>query len=169
MTPHEAFFATYGGQVTFYKDDVACAEDCFGQYDWIGEEGTAGIRVYTNANITWEGAGHRWAVHEMGHFFEARVNGYLGNNHIRNRLGNHDAITRRGVDNDVRLYGFADFRYGWQQSPQATTGEEFADMFLGWTYNRWETRNGVVVGQGVQRSAFMEMNMSLWVTVAAGN
>jgi hypothetical protein len=45
--------------------------------------------------------------------------------------------------------------YGtWQQSHQDTTSENFADMFLGWTYAEWEKSSA-----GVYRGGFM----TLWM------
>jgi hypothetical protein len=71
------------------------------------------------------------------------------------------------VDDDVALTGFAGPRYNWQQSPSGAVGEEFADMFLGWTYNRWETnRDGTLSREGQLRADWMAARMPLWVNVA---
>ena len=76
-------------------------------------------------------------------------------------LGADTTISRRGLDNDDYSYGFAGRLYGWQQSPEATTGEEFADMFLGWNYNQWAPsidRGFYTVGQA--RANFMDRHMA---------
>ena len=115
------------------------------------------------------------ATHEMGHYFEARVNDILGVNSVRNTLGkyaNEDLplnirIPRRGGDNDEVKYGFADTTYIWQFSDLATTGEEYADMFLGWNYNQWEMRddNSGFTDLGQARSSFMERYMAPWIAL----
>jgi hypothetical protein len=44
---------------------------------------------------------------------------------------------------------------------QTDTWEEFADMFVGWTYGTWSTG-----GAGTQRSNFMNHHMPMWVNLA---
>lgn len=81
-------------------------------------------------------------------------------------LGKDTSILRRGADNDVRTYGFADTRWGWQQSQEANrTGEEFADMFLGWNYNQWDpiTDEDFYIGQA--RANFMNRYMPSWIAM----
>jgi hypothetical protein len=57
--------------------------------------------------------------------------------------------------------------FTWQQSYAlaGSTSEEFADQFLGWTYNTWET--GTSVGgfseAGSNRSYWMNNNMPGWI------
>lgn len=168
LTSREAFLYFYGGRVLFYKTGTANGT-AYGKYEYIGAPvNRSGIKVYTAANITSPNTGYRWATHEMGHFFEARVNDIRGWGHVRNTLENTDNIPRRGTDNNVNTYGFAGTRYGWQQSPEATAAEEFADMFLGWNYNRWEMDpvNGddlSVLGQA--RSDFMSRYMASWIAL----
>jgi hypothetical protein len=43
---------------------------------------------------------------------------------------------------------------GWQQNRNPGAGEVFADMFLGWTYNRWGDNDA-----GAARARYMEANM----------
>jgi hypothetical protein len=174
LTTREAFLYFYGGPVPFYKTGTRNGT-AYGKYDWIGSPvNRAGIKVYTAANITSPSAGYRWATHELGHFFEARVNGIQGNSYVRNTLGVYAdedlpanvRIPRRGLDNNERSYGFAGFRYGWQQSLEATTGEEFADMFLGWNYNQWEDNvKNIDYGVGQARENFMNRYMASWIAL----
>jgi hypothetical protein len=92
---------------------------------------------------------------------------------VRNTLGTYAdedlpsdiRIPRRGLDNNKKSYGFAGPRYGWQQSPEATTGEEFADMFLGWNYNRWEMKGDDISQLGQARSNFMNRYMAAWIAL----
>ena len=90
----------------------------------------------------------------------------MGDNYVRNQLGKDPDIPRRGLNNHEESYGFAGTRWGWQQSPEATTGEEFADMFLGWNYNEWENdpdSRHYVVGQA--RSNFMNRHTAFWIAL----
>jgi hypothetical protein len=70
-----------------------------------------------------------------------------------------------GDDDDERNYGFAGEFAGWQQSQQATVGEEFADMFIGWNYNKWEANpSDQDYRLGQARATFMESHMKWWIT-----
>jgi hypothetical protein len=54
----------------------------------------------------------------------------------------------------------------WQKSHSGLSGEEFADMGIGWTYNRWETsRAGGWSDDGRARANFMSDHMALWLSV----
>jgi RHS repeat-associated protein len=159
-SPREAFLTIYGGTITFNKTGTECAEGCYGR--WSGSNNT--INVYNNSYdkneageydfskslITSPSTGHRWAVHELGHGFEAKVNNVLGSNDIRDNLPAH--LANRD--------GFAGPAYGWQQSECAIdcNGEIFADMFLGWTYGQWDTGDYVQAGQA--KANFMANTMS---------
>ncbi|MBE2224442.1 MAG: RHS repeat-associated core domain-containing protein, partial [Anaerolineae bacterium] len=175
LTYIKAFLYFYGKPVLFYKTGTVNGDnaEAYGMYGTT--PGGRGINVYRVAKITAEAYGYRWATHEMGHYFEARVNDILGVNSVRNTLGkyaNEDLplnirIPRRGGDNDEVKYGFADTTYIWQFSDKATTGEEYADMFLGWNYNQWEMRddNSGFTDLGQARSSFMERYMAPWIAL----
>jgi hypothetical protein len=63
--------------------------------------------------------------------------------------------------------GFHGTEFPWQQAVyQVGSGsEDFADSFLGWTYNRWELDDsGVLSPAAVARSSFMTVNMSEWLS-----
>jgi hypothetical protein len=71
-------------------------------------------------------------------------------------------------NDDPNPQGFAGPRYNWQQSASGAPGEEFADMFIGWTYNRWETDpHGSLTVPGGSRADWMAAHMPLWVDLAA--
>ncbi len=173
LRPSEAFLAYYGKPALFYK--TGDLKTYYGEYIGLNADNlpTPRINVYKynlDGTVGYyfdrPNFGYRWATHELGHYFEARINGILGTNYVRDDvLGKDTTITRRGLDNDTRSYGFAYFRYGWQQSPQSTTGEEFADMFLGWNYNQWapSTDRDYLVGQA--RSNFMDRHMAPWIAL----
>jgi hypothetical protein len=52
-----------------------------------------------------------------------------------------------------------------QTGATAQNSEEFADMFLGWVFNRWETKgNGDFTDAGKARSKRMDQHMRAWIT-----
>jgi hypothetical protein len=162
-SPSETFRAVYGGTVTFHKTGTDGCPDkvCYGE--WVGNNK---INVYTdiydkdgNSKIPSEWAGSRWAAHELGHGFEAKVNHILGVEHIRNNLP-ADIANRNG---------FAGPHPGWQQSTCTIdcNGEIYADMFVGWTYNRWEMDAGILTNAAELKANYMTTNMAVWIDIVA--
>ncbi len=169
ISAQDAFLLVYGGSVTYYKTGTACGGDgCYGE-----AQDERLIHVYTDAgsNIPNDSTGKRWAVHELGHAFEIRVNNGAKAAglttvccYARNSLGRDTTIIRRDLNVNVGEspnHGFAGPAYGWQQSPVASTGEELADMYLGWVFGQWEAST-----QGDARSSFMTNHMSGWISLA---
>ncbi|MGB4950181.1 MAG: RHS repeat-associated core domain-containing protein [Rhizobiaceae bacterium] len=164
---NSSFFEVYGGTVTFHKTGTDGCPDkvCYGE--WAGNNQ---INVYTDiynkddqgnfttSKIPAEWAGHRWAVHELGHGFEAHVNTALGDtNHIRDNL----------PANVANREGFAGSFPGWQQSECAIAcnGEIFADMFVGAIYGQWDT--GEYLSEGIAKANYMTTNMSTWISAVS--
>lgn len=122
------------------------------------------VHVYTdiydeggNSKIPRQSTGARWAVHELGHAFESRINGKVGTwGYVRSQL----------PDNVLNRDGFAGGFPGWQQSRVISRGEIFADMFVGWSYGQWDT--GEYLSEGRAKANFMTTNMSIWIDIAAG-
>ena len=56
---------------------------------------------------------------------------------------------------------------GWQRRLSGYNGaeEHFADMFLGWVYNKWEIdpTTGQLTQMGASRSSFMNLHMREWI------
>jgi hypothetical protein len=110
-------------------------------------------------------------VHELGHAFKWLLYNKTGID-VYTELGNwrtnhpnypdRPTFTGSGVGG---YYGFASAQnvFTWQQSLSGDDNEEFADQFLGWTFNRWERSP-----DGQFRSDMMASNMPLWVNQAAG-
>lgn len=99
-------------------------------------------------------------MHELGHAFEARVNGKIGTwGYVRSHL----------PDNVLNRDGFAGTFPGWQQSENDGRGEIFADMFVGWTYGQWETNpfTGALTNNAALKVNFMTTNMSGWIGAAS--
>jgi hypothetical protein len=97
-------------------------------------------------------------VHELGHAFGQQW---------YNADGTYDPSGPYGqIDDDLLLNeaGFAQNPtaypqsavYLWRQHPgDMSSSEIFADMFLGWTYNTWDSDD-------IGRGAFMEQHMRIW-------
>jgi hypothetical protein len=100
--------------------------------------------------------GYRWATHELGHGFESKIN-----NVIPTKKDVRDLIP----ENTANRSGFAGPFNGWQQSDRETRGEIFADMFLGWTYDRWEEEDGRLTDPAALKADFMNQNMPSWIAL----
>jgi RHS repeat-associated protein len=165
-SPRSAFLEVYGGSVTFHKTGQSCtaatgATSCLAQV-----QTSRMVHVYTNiydsngnSRIPGPNTSDRWAVHELGHAFESRVNGRIGTwGHVRSQL----------PDNTLNRNGFASGFPGWQQSRENTRGEIFADMFVGWSYGQWETNpfTGALTNDAALKADFMTTNMSVWIDSA---
>ncbi len=167
LTSREAFLLVYGGTVRF---------------NHMGREATNGIRGLTNGRndidvysggITYP---VHWAIHELGHAFNHAIGG-VGDDMLLASRAKYDIPIRTGYSADDQ-FGFAGTHsphFLWQHSTAANdAGEEFADMMIGWAYNRWELREGIahppystvwsLAGQG--RSNFMADNMALLLSLA---
>ncbi|MCZ7670549.1 MAG: RHS repeat-associated core domain-containing protein [Chloroflexi bacterium] len=103
-------------------------------------------------------SGYRWATHELGHYFEWRVNDIMGSSFVRNQLPT-EILNRRG---------FVGVFPGWVQStcdpPTACRGEIFADMFLGWNYETWDTRKAFLADVKAKID-FMDQYMAPWIAL----
>jgi RHS repeat-associated protein len=153
ITARRAFLLVYGGPVHFVRKSFECAEGCFGR-----SISTQEIWVYQNAVVRDE----RFIVHELGHGFENALGAITGSKPPRATLARIQSsdpnFPNRFVTGQEPPYGFAGPFPGWQQSRDESAGEEFADMYIGWTYNTWHQGSA-----GRQRASFMSTNMPLWV------
>ena len=74
----------------------------------------------------------------------------------------YDPLLVRG-SNSGSAYGFASANNSrvWVQNPATTASEVFADQFLGWVTNTWETNpDGSWTAQGTARAEWMNTNMT---------
>ncbi len=163
-SPEEMFTQAFG-TVTFNRNAGNCeGGTCWG-YANHPVNGT--IQVYAQ-NV---GHGHytaQNAAHELGHIFDrrtgdqARANLATANITYVNERGRINTITT-GVN---RIQdGFAtqgDMPTTWQQNPARKSGEEFADMFLGWAYNHFANN-----AAGAARFHWMSTNMAEWIAQAS--
>ena len=180
----DAFLRVYGGPVTFRRVSYGCPEKC-----WGISLGPQLIRVYSGTVVL---NNPKFIVHELGHSFESAVTPLVSiaprvklqaaqdaNPAFPNRIANQQVVDENGdpvfddAGNPVMqvprdyLGGFAGTRFGWQQSADHRPGEEFADMFIGWTYSQWERNaDGQLSHAGRLRSDFMADNMPFWAWMA---
>lgn len=156
ISARTAFLDVYGGAVKFIRKSFGCAEECFGRTISARE-----IWVYQNGAVN----DTRFIVHELGHAFENALQEIVGHKPPRATLANiqsnDSTFPNRFVAGQASPYGFAGQFPGWQQSQQADAYEEFADMYIGWTFNKWDEGSA-----GRQRANFMSHYMPLWVDMA---
>jgi hypothetical protein len=164
----------YGGAIKFTKSDDVCSS-CGAVTHWNGSE------IYVNSKYE---LGTKAAVHELGHAFAYKVAAIYdpesfavaGNSYVANQLAAAIPNGRR-VPGSFENYGFAESvnapNRNWHQADPTQVGsvdEEFADMFLGWTYGQWETdSNGGLSSLGQQRANFMSTNVSTWFSALSAN
>jgi hypothetical protein len=161
----ESAFLNAFGEMTFGK----CGEGHYKGYSCDGFGLTVSEheiilgQFYSNPNVE-----TRLVVHELGHAFYNGL-GY-GGAPFDGKL--QTCINPASIDGSSCLgrptfysgdpidpfYGFAgggsDWQFGYYNTDQYW--EIFADMFLGWVYDRWGVGNG-----GVNRSTFMDTFMSV--------
>jgi hypothetical protein len=174
-TPTEAFRDTFGVSKDHPLNIDRCPE---GLCTAVGYTYTS-TQIYFTDKMFYSGKDGmektiHLVIHELGHSFNGHMTNLFGAEaapyHMLSATQANDPRFPDRVDNDSRLVGFAGPRYNWQQSGSGAPGEEFADMFLGWTYNRWETfPNGSLNRAGRGRSEWMASHMPLWVNVVTSN
>ena len=119
-------------------------------------------------------------VHELGHAFDHKL-GEIPRSTLEATWSGvgwggecfyQANFPRRGVTKGP-YYGFAS-QIGvldWQMNSSNSPGEEFADMFLGWVYNKWEagTVGNRWSDEGHARSEWMDLHMRGWLTTSKRN
>ncbi len=115
-------------------------------------------------------------AHELGHAFNDlfsagnQPSDFLGQ--VQKKISNFpnrlDFPTNHDENWIVPNSGFASGQnqYDWQMSYAlaGATSEEFADQFLGWTFDTWETDfNGLLTDDALMRSIWMNYNMPGWI------
>lgn len=155
----EVFHQVYG-PVTFHRSANQCPDP---QGCWARTDTTPGgevVTVYTSNNINFGITGGQYtyqnAAHELGHAFAHRADRQPYDDLTAEWNANPNFPQRAN-----NPHGFAGGFPGWQQSQGRTANEEFADMFLGWAYNRWG--NNVA---GRTRSQWMTTHMPGWIALA---
>jgi hypothetical protein len=105
-------------------------------------------------------------IHELGHAFNQRARQAPENL----TAGYTEYLTVNGKSElfvmNSRPKGFYAAGPGtmtWIQSPQVNGSEVFADMFIGWVYNKWAPDP-----YGDARSRFMNTGMPSWIATTVG-
>jgi hypothetical protein len=111
-------------------------------------------------------------VHELGHGFNSRLS--AGPESFLSDAYTYVPGFPRRPDKPVEgeFYGYASGynHLTWQMAVTnpGSASENFADMFLGWTYSKWETdRSGYTVA-GTALNFFMNSVMPNYINLAAG-
>lgn len=161
IDPADAFRMVYGRPVTFLRK----AKPAGGQ--WWGETVSRdkvnicrnAPHSSTNDATATVGTRPQFSVHELGHVFENVIQAAIGKK--RGREDMPPSLVNRPN-------GFLPGR--WQQSPKVERGEIFADMFVGWVYDRWETIDGSpdspLREMGLDRKNFMDGIMIELIEIA---
>jgi len=166
LSAEEAFLLVYGGSVSFKKMGGENRDGYWGE-TFLRDDGSHEIEIYGKPEH-FVGDDH-WAVHELGHAF---VNAVTGANPIATVefAQGYGFVDRPDDFREDMNWGFAGGRYEWQRSASGDAAEEFADMYLGWVYGKWQTRDdGSLSTFGAQRSTFMNYYMPYWVDLAVSN
>ncbi|MEO7841032.1 MAG: hypothetical protein ABIU06_16955 [Anaerolineales bacterium] len=149
ITPSQAFLAVFGGPITAHR---VASNNC---ECWAQNMGNNKINFYNTISPAQVISHPLLIVHEIGHTFDARsgldANSVIPNNLLR-PTNSDGIIGTQGRSN----FGYFGPHFDWQFGKDASNrqGEEFADMFVGWVYNRWE---GSALGN--QRRDFMNALM----------
>jgi hypothetical protein len=170
-TGAEAFRAIFGS-MRFGLCDGATAETTCSDLGWTKSPSLILIKeFYSSGTYTnyLERSVHL-VLHELGHAFNALMENLIGEkaapyNQLYLTQANDPTFPNR-EGSDALNFGFAGPRYNWQQSASSSYTEEFADMFLGWSYNRWEEDSDGLTVDGQARSDWMD-RMQGWVNLAA--
>ena len=64
------------------------------------------------------------------------------------------------------FYGPADQR-PWQMHPTGSASEEFADMFIGWVYGKWEGSPNNLTPDGLARMNWMNTYIALTINLVS--
>ncbi len=153
MSPIDAFRSVYNGGFSIKR----CQKDQCSGFGWVTDANTLYIRkVYTNPEVA-----KRHIVHEFGHLLDQRY-----------PLNPTFWDLRKSLAHEVPEYefpgrteGFAGGLDDWQFNQADNSWEEFADMYVGWVYDRWATKAQERWGGNV-RSSYMERYMFQWLAVS---
>jgi len=178
ITAREAFLQVFG-QITFRRiDDNPITGWAETHMDWASNYCGMGEICYDESIFTDSGLAkfQKWGAqnvaHELGHALDqlggrrARANlnaaqiGYVNSN-----TGQVVQVAGGGWAGGYSRIGDGFRPWPWQQNTAATPGEEFADMFLGWSFNGFAPNQA-----GAARYSWMSANMPRWIALAvAGN
>jgi hypothetical protein len=155
-----AFLGVFGGPITMNRTNQVCPfGDCVA---WVNSGETI-INIENGFNNLTP----QLIVHEIFHIFDLTILEGAAHQAVSD-VQKADASFPDRPDTGATLdrWGFAGGNFSdWQKSRSGLSGEEFADMGTGWTYNQWErSRTGSGWSDdGKARANFMDVNMALWL------
>jgi hypothetical protein len=152
IDPADAFLKVFGRQVTFLRKATADPSGAWGfvisrDEVWVHKNAPHVVAGEFPATV---GNRVQFSVHELGHVFENVIAVALGSKVGRNSIPTNLLNRRNGF-----------FQLGrFQQSKDPGRGEIFADMVIGWVYERWQTMDGSpntpFTEAGTARKRFMD-------------
>lgn len=155
ITSTQAFNNVFGGPIVVRRSGSDC--DCWAQH--MNKQDGQHYEIWIFSTTSAEDLiSHPYLiVHEIGHAFNAAVGGQPAYSVPGSlfRPTNSEGII--GTDIDGNFYGYHGAHFQWQfgkTAGDAQGGEEFADMFVGWTYGKWENSS-----IGINRQNFMNSLM----------
>jgi hypothetical protein len=159
IEPATAFLRTFGNPVVFLRKATADPNGAWGfarsrSLVWIHKNA---IAVSTDDRFSAISNRPQFTVHELGHVFENVIADALGVRKGRDSLPPRFLFRRKPTTtNDDGFFLLRRF----QQSQDLGRGEIFADMFIGWVYDRWRTnlrrRDETLTKFGADRKLFMD-------------
>jgi hypothetical protein len=159
VEPAEAFLRTFGNPVVFLRKATASEVGAWGfarsrQLVWIHKNA---IAVSSDDRFSAISNRPQFSVHELGHVFENVIADALGIRKGRDSLPPRFLVRRKApATTDDGFFLLRRF----QQSQDKGRGEIFADMFIGWVYDRWRTnlrrRDDRLTQFGADRKSFMD-------------
>jgi RHS repeat-associated protein len=164
ISPSTAFLAIHGGPINFWRMSLTSQEYLNNDSaNWFAMEKDP-RNIYLFKNYTESNLGGdlnrktRLYIHEIGHAFDEVIEkkrSIRASSSLESQYLNHD--------------GFAgDFEY-WMFHTQENSIEFFADMFIGWTYQKWDETNGLLTDPALKRSDFMNSRMPNWIVSVIGD
>jgi RHS repeat-associated protein len=180
-SPSESFFAVYGSAVTFEK------RNSDGPLGWANKANHVYVNIHDGGSkITDSTTGSMWAVHELGHAFNYELSPNTTDNLTygqgiidlaldgvwvgRDRIAGNTTSSYANDNLYVRTSdGYRPGTYSrdggpYQQNSTSAVAEDYADMFMNWTYNSFASD---VYGDA--RYEFMNNHMSAWINLAVAN
>jgi RHS repeat-associated protein len=173
MSPKEAFLIIHKGPIEIVR--VADESGAWGE-----SQSPSRIHIFAGTTSSDIVSHPRFIVHEVGHSFDSALGATIGrkigwNNGKmvikENRLGRLE-LTNNLYDTRGGFFGPT---YQWQFSKDLGgynaelgtdgRGEIFADMFVGWVYNKWEQKpnSNELSTLGGERKEYMDLRMQKWV------
>ncbi|MBI5823368.1 MAG: RHS repeat-associated core domain-containing protein [Chloroflexi bacterium] len=162
-SPSEIFKTIYG-QLTF---TWGSCNDCNGAGGYT--YGRSDIRFVSMSGFNhsdWLLRARNNVIHELGHAFNWAMN-QTPELRLTNDMGFDELLLRDPDSNSYSGFASRNNERTWVQNPATTASEVFADQFLGWTMNKWQTDAGNRYGkwtvQSATRANWMTTNMAEWL------